>query len=548
MIITASGWRKDTVYKILLVDDEAIVREGIKERIDWDELGLICVGDCENGLEAMEAVEQLQPDIIVTDINMPFVDGLELTRYVVNHSPLTKIIILTGYDDFSYAQQAIKLKVHDFILKPITSAEMRKVLEKVKLEIDDDRQVHGDFDRLKKQLNESLPLLKERFLERLVTSMVPAREREERLRYFKIQLIGKWFMSLIVDVDHFPDGYASWDKELLRFAVFNVIQEVLESEAESTMFRNRDEKIIVILAGEQEQLYDKVQRIAESIRQLIQRYFKFTVTIGIGHGCGSLTELPQAYTSALAAVQYRFLLGTNRVISIMDMEGYRAVNEKKPQDWDHLVISCIKTGTEAELKHTIEKVIEHYRTAFPAIKQCYIHIQKLIIAIIRALNELGLKEEDIFGENMNPITYIYEFQTLEQVETWLFSHCRDAIRKVVENGNDYCNQQVRAAEEYLKQNFADEGLSLNELCKHVHMSTSYFSSVFKSRTGKTFVEYLTAVRMDKAKELLKMTSLKTYEIALQSGYQDPNYFSMLFKKYSGDTPTEYRLKSAADKA
>jgi two-component system response regulator YesN len=538
------------VYKVLLVDDEAVVREGIKDRIQWSELGLDCIGDCENGMEAMEAVDRLRPDIVLTDINMPFVDGLELTRYIMEHYPLTKMIILTGFDEFTYAQQAIKLRVHDFILKPITAAELKKVLEKVKAEIDGEKRKREDLDRLQKQLNESLPLLKERFLERLATSSVRSKEAAERLDYFNIMLPGPSYIALSVDIDQFPEDYGRQDKELMRFAVYNVVQEVAERENGSAVFRNRDERMLVLLSGEEDSLYDQAQWISENIRQLIEEYFKFTVTVGVGRVGGSLAELPFTYESALSALEYRFLLGINKVISIMDMEGNRARStseeEQQEQERVHKLTSCMKTGTELELKEAVEEVINHYRTAFPSMKQCYTHIQRLIITVIRAIDDLGLKEEDVFGKGVNPITHIYAFQTLEELEEWLHDHCRDAVRQIVANRNDFCENQVRNAVAYLKEHYPDAELSLAKVCRHVHMSTSYFSSVFKTRTGKTFIEYLTGARMEKARELLKLTTLKTYEIAAKVGYQDPHYFSILFKKHTGDTPTEYRQKSSAD--
>lgn len=536
------------MYKVLLVDDEVVVREGIKERIDWSELGLVCIGDCENGMEAMEAVDRLLPDVVLTDINMPFVDGLELARYISEQHPFIKVIILTGYDDFSYAQQGIKLRVTDFILKPITATELRKVLEKVTTEMNEEKRKREDLDRLKIQLNESLPLLKERFLERMATSSIHHREREERLRYFQISLNTPYYLAIAIDIDYFPKDHHNADKDLLRFAMFNVIQEVVEQEAGSIAFRTRDEKVIVILSGEAEEpLFDTAQQLSELMRHLIQKYLKFTVTVGIGHSCCSLSNFPESYKSSLNALEYRFLLGANKVISIMDMEGHRATTSGEYQeDWEQKLISCMKTGTENELKETLQAIIQQYKNSYPSIEQCYIHIQKLIIYLIRDLNQLGLHEVDIFGD-VNPITHIYQFQTLEEMESWLFDRCRYAINAIVEQRNDFCDSQVRAAEVYLKQHYSDEGLTLSKICKHVHMSTSYFSSVFKTQTGKTFVEYLTSERIGKAKELLKFTTLKTYEIAVKVGYQNPHYFSMLFKKITGESPTDYRQRCLAEK-
>ncbi|UUZ84769.1 response regulator [Paenibacillus sp. P26] len=146
------------MYKILLVDDEAIVREAIKERINWQEHGFECVGDCENGLEAVELVERFRPDIVLTDICMPFMDGLELTRYLSRACPATRVVILTGHEDFDYAQQAVKLKVTDYILKPITASELGEVLARIRGEMDAEAKRHEDLFRLRQRLNESFPV------------------------------------------------------------------------------------------------------------------------------------------------------------------------------------------------------------------------------------------------------------------------------------------------------------------------------------------------------------------------------------------------------
>jgi two-component system response regulator YesN len=174
--------------KIMIADDEANVREGIRDNLNWGELGFEVVGDFENGREVIEAASHLQPDVVLPDINMPFVDGLEVSRYLFNHFPHTKIIILTGYDEFDYAQQALKLKVHDYILKPNTADELRQILTRLKTELDEEAQRTEDLSKLKMRLRESLPLVRERFLNQLTSGSMREGELEDKLAYLNLHV------------------------------------------------------------------------------------------------------------------------------------------------------------------------------------------------------------------------------------------------------------------------------------------------------------------------------------------------------------------------
>lgn len=537
------------MYKILLVDDEAGVREGIRRRIAWQEHGFDCVGDYENGFEALEAAERLAPDVVLTDINMPFMDGLELTRQLAERCPHTKVIILTGFDDFDYAQQAVKLKATDFILKPITASELTAVLQKVRGELDAEKLRRENLDLLKRQLHESLPLLKERFLERLVSADIGLREAEERIAYFMLPLRGPDFIVFAADVDRFAESHPEADRELLRFAVYNIVQEIAGREAGAAVFRTREEKIICILSGEgADALLDKAQQLAEEIRHAVETYLRLTVTLGIGRPETGLRDIRRACRSALAALDYRFMLGTNRLISIMDMEGRREGGDAVPSSWEKELYIGVKTGTREEVRRAIASIFSHLKTSNLSINQCYIHIQKILISLMHTLDELGGSAAEPFGDRVNPLTDIYAFKTLEDIESWLHDTCLRAVGRIADARNDLAEAQIRRAEAYIRENYHLQELSLKSICQEVHMSSSYFSALFKQHTHKTFVEYLTAMRIEKARELLKFTDLKTYEIAAKTGYADPHYFSILFKKTTGETPSEYRQKTAVEKS
>ncbi|NIK70744.1 response regulator [Paenibacillus sp. BK720] len=538
------------MYTIVLVDDEAVVREGIRERIPWEELGFRCVADCENGVHALEEIERLQPHIVLTDINMPFMDGLALSREVMERYPETKVVILTGYDDFEYAQQALKLKVKDFILKPVTAAEFSAMLHKLRLELDEEKREREDLARLQSQLHESMPLLKERFLERMSTMALSEKEIAARLRYFRIRLTGPCYLGLAIDTDRLEEqGGADTDRELLRFAVYNIAQEIISGEPEAVVFRSREERVMAILGGEREELLqEKAQELAERIRQSAVQFLKLTVSIGIGTTVHSYTRIRETCKAAAAALDYRLVLGDNSVISILDMEKRRSSPAGHPAEFDRELIAGIKTGTADEVERAIEALIRYNKAELTSIDHCYLRIQRTILAVMQALGDIGCKESEAFGEGINPMTEIYRLRTMEEIGEWLKTACRQAVYSVTATRRDQCRSQIEEAIAYLESNYEDENLSVKGVCKQVHMSVSYFSAAFKAHTGRTFVEYVTAVRMDKAKELLKFTGLRTYEIAARTGYSDAQYFSVLFKKHTGESPTDYRHRTAAEQA
>ncbi|NOU88728.1 response regulator [Paenibacillus sp. LMG 31460] len=530
------------MYKIAIVDDEELVREGIEELIQWKDHGFDFLGSFENGLDALEAFEEFVPDVVLTDIYMPFMDGLELTRQIVDKYPYAKVIMLTGYDEFEYVQQAIKLRVYDYLLKPISSKQLRAVLDKVKLEMDEEFRQKEDLNKLKIQLNLSLPLLRERFLESMVTSVLKKEVLEEKLALFDIKLSGTCCMAVVIDVDDFGErsnSFTATEQELMRFAVYNIVEEIMDEEKCGLVFRSRDDKIVSILFSEDmNSVYTLAQTLSEETRQCVKKFLKFTVTIGIGTACSSLHEIALSYQKAIAALDYRFLLGKDNVISLSDLEG----NDHRPAEiqieWEKKLVLVLKTGTVKEVNVVIEDCMQNLKLSRIPMQSCMIYIQKISVTLMSTINELGGLE--LLGNPINPFAEINTCKTLDEIEMWLKEICKKVIGCIAGKRNNISSLKVGMAEEYIMGNYSNETLSVNDVCQHLQMSPSYFGTIFKTHTGETLIEYLTRIRIEKAMELLKYTDLKTYEIANKIGYRDPHYFSLIFKKKTGLSPTEYR--------
>ena len=537
------------MYKAIIVDDEAVVRVGLRNTIAWQDHGFVLVGDYANGREAWEAVELHKPELVISDISMPFMDGLELIGLIAAQYPYIKSIILTGFEEFEYAQHAIRLKVSDFILKPITAREIRQLLDRVKQEMDAEREHREDIGRLRSQLTQSLPLLKERFLERLVAVGLGRAEIEERFAAFGMNPPVSLQLALVFDIDDFGDRELlsyEHDAEFLRFAAFDIAKETLEKH-DVLVFRTREERIAAIVSGEEDEslLYERAFSMAEEVRHHVEVYLKFTVTVGVGRACESAELLPVSYRSALSALDYRFLHGKNRVLGIMDLEG-RPHAPPARLEWDKSLASAVRTGSLQEANRLIEEGIAEMKATFTTIEPCYLHLQKVVLTLLNAFQELDLPDPETSLAWQMKLLDVYRFKTLGEVEAWLKEVVHAVVTAIQGSRNQLIARQVRQAVTYIEDHYMNDRLSLQDLCRYVLMSTSYFSLVFKQHTGETFVEYLTGVRIAKAKELLRGTPLKLYEIAERVGYKDPNYFSMLFKKHAGLTPKDYREQPAKE--
>ncbi|WP_426452571.1 response regulator [Paenibacillus sp. S-38] len=532
------------MYKIVIADDEDNVRVGIRNSLNWKELGFDLVGDFENGREVIQALEQLQPDVVLTDINMPFMDGLAVSRHLFEHHPRIKIIILTGYDEFEYAQQAVKLKVHDYILKPNTIGELQQILSKVKADLDEENRKVEDLSKLKQQLIESMPLLRERFLNQLVSGNLRGGKLEEKLAYLDFNLSGSLYLVAVIDVDDHGElqrFYPESETELLYFAVCNISGEIITKQVKGIVFQSNNEKTIAVLCGDHaEVLQVEAVSILENISQSVKEYLKFTVSIGVGSICNSLHHIHHSHKKALAALDYRFFLGKNQIIHISDIEG--RTEEHIPYDkfWERKLINCLKSGTKQEIEAIVENIMKNIKDSYLTMDRCYIHIQQIIVSIIDALDELEIRDGHRGSIHERPLTEIYALKTLDEVEDWLKVYCTRITDIITETRINLCKMQAIKAEEFIKMHYSDATISMDMVCKYLVLSTSYLSLIFKKHTGETFKSYLTRIRVEKAKEFLKCTDLKIYEIADRVGYTDPHYFDLIFKKTTGMTPTVYR--------
>lgn len=555
------------MYNLILVDDEEDVREGLLEEIAWEEYGFQVIDKAENGREATELIEKHLPDVVVTDIQMPFMNGLDLAEWIRNHYPNTKIIILTGYDEFVYAQKAIKMQIDEYVLKPFSSKELVDILLKVKHKLDEEASEKDNLDNLMQHYRKSLPLLRGMFLSSLVTKRVPIAEIQEKSLSYELKLTANSYMVSIIRVDYNhselqvieqPKALITQesmkdtkDRQLQLFAVLNITNEICQKYQIGEVFLHNDD--VVLLLMDQEVATDKtggrLLEVLEEVRQNVEKYLKLTVTLGAGTITNSVEGVHHSYNEALQALDYRLILGNNRVIWIHDVETSHDPLLHEPLHYDELkqqtLIRSIKVESAQEVGDSVAVLFADLEMTQLTVKDCHVYVLEILTSLMKVAKEFRLELDEIFGSNEYPFAEITKFNNLNEVKLWITGICIKLMNHISKGRQSNYNQLVEDAKAFIALHYHESDISINKVCKHLHISTGYFSSIFKKEVKMTFVNYLMQLRMDAAKDLLRSSDMKSFEIAEKVGFIDPNYFSFCFRKRLGISPKEYRNNTGA---
>lgn len=533
------------MYRLVMIEDELIVRRNIIKKVKWDECGFEIVGEAENGKEGLEIIESLNPDVIISDIEMPFMDGLELASIVREKYPTMKIILLTGFDEFKYAQKAIELNVIEYILKPVSLEDMVKVLKKVRLQLDKEISEKEDIEILKSHYLESIPIIRANFLNTLITNKQDREEVIGRAAGLNLNLNGDMFLLSVISIDKNSIGGTNFkyeDFELLKFAILNTTEEIIMKYDVGVAFCYENYVAIIFSFDENDKVYilNKTFRILEEIRQNIEKYMKLTVTIGIGNFCSQIENISDSYISAIAALDYRLVIGNNRLIYIEDLEPKNHEKVVFDDNKEHLLLTSIKVGSEEEVNNAIEKTFDEIIEVKASFSDYQVYVLELLAAIVKVTKELEVDMGTIFGQNYNLFHEMFKFNTIDEVKGWFKKICLKLMNFISVRRTNSCKMHVERAKGYIKGNYKNSELSINEVSNFLHISPSYFGAIFKEETSETFSSFLLKVRMENAKDLICTTSFKNFEIAERVGYADQHYFSYCFKKYFKVSPNEFR--------
>lgn len=543
------------MVKVYLVEDEIIIRQSIKNSIDWEKEGYEFVGDASDGELALPVILKEKPDILITDIRMPFMDGLELSRMVKAELPDIKIVILSGYDDFEYAKQAIKIGVAEYLLKPVSSAVLLEHLSEIAEKVRDEREDLALKKVYYQEMQENEEFIKMKFLGELISGKMSLADALEKGKRFHMNLSGPFYRIILFKFIQEDRVKAGQSEDLAR--AYAAVGNYVDGLKDVFRFQRGVEGWAFLLTSVEEDMEAQTERFIEGLKEVIAPFEALTWFGGIGSEAARLRELRYSFREADKAFAGRFVQEPNQIISVEQLNYEQLDNEfdanifGEINQFDQIITRFLSSGSREEVESFVGALFteiseDHFRSLM--IRQYIImDIYATVLAFCKKLR----KDTGADGEAAGQMESLREneeilkravstAESVDDIKAYIGTLLDHAIelRNTV-SGRRY-SDIIQTAKKRIEQDYMSEDISLNSVAAEVCMSPSYFSSVFSKEMGKTFIEYLTEVRMEKAKQYLACSSMKTSEISYEVGYKDPHYFSYIFKKTQGCTPKEYR--------
>lgn len=527
----------DNLLKLLIVDDEFHVRNILKNSIDWTEIGYEIVGEASCAQEALQLVDENVPDVIFTDICMPFIDGIELSEMIFEKDPTIKIVVLTGFDEFEYAQRSIKVGIADFLLKPINDSEIIKVALDIKRKIEAERNHQNEHERLKKHVEENLPFLRERTLNELIQTHGYNESIANRLKFFNLDLQNHLAQIAVIDLYPAEDNEQNEEDRLyLKIMGVETVQQYFRNDSSVFVFLDLKQRIIVLNNEETVEL----AVCMDAIKAMLINRLKCFATIGIGNRYNTLSRLNLSYREACNALDYHIVAGKNQVIKYSDInmsEVERAAIQNEQID---ALNFFLKTGLKQKAGQLLDDIFNEYSSCHINLASIRAMASTVVATALNVISEHDINISDILGKNTQPFDKIFLLDTLPEIKSYL-ENMLFATAEIIQNAqNKKVNQVVNRIKEYMQENIADYDLSLAKTAKEFYLNMSYLSRVFKQETGQTFIEYLTMLRMELAIKLLRETDKKAYQVSESVGIIDPHYFGTCFKKYTGVSVNDFK--------
>lgn len=527
-------------YSISFIDDEELMRESFQKLVDWDAHQFDVVGIFKNGESAWEYLENHTVDIIITDINMPFMDGISLLEHIRERSLKSRVLFLTGYEYFEYAHKAVQLQAFDFLLKPVTTEKLLKAVQRAALDIEKE-------ELSEEAVGKSQELLKSNFISQLLYGKIKKTEIREEAKKVKIPTDCVSWLAMMAAVDtkegkKIQEGEGSEVKWLLQEKILKKKKEMEELTGEKFQIyfaRTVSIHLQMVLSSEKKGLFtaEFIQNFTDLLMDLEKEFQEYRVTFAVGRSKYAIEELPESFERVRHAADNRHILKGKgwKVVHTSD-----ALQERKeelqvvlPTD---TLLHHIRLGMIDEVEKDIRGIYESFR------HKEYISLEsaKMVtteLAITAFKGEVASQDESV--SYLYYLNHIQQLTILDEMEEDILQFAKSIAEKRKKGGN-HKKKTAETALEYLKQNYMKVDLNLNEVADYLNISVPYLAVLFKQETKQNFGAHLLEIRMEKAKELLRTTSDTVSEIAEKTGYSGAQYFAVCFKKYTGTSPGAYR--------
>lgn len=537
------------MLRLFLVEDEFVIREGIKNNINWSKEGFEFCGDASDGELAYPLILSERPDIIITDIRMPFMDGLELSRLVKKDLPQSKIIILSGHEEFSLAREALKIGVTEYLLKPISAAELLKAVKYVGKQLIDERVEKENYERYKSEIEGNEIDIRRRFFNEMVEGKISPATILERGKALGIELGAQNYQIILFKYSN-TVGAEVGTKELT--VISKEISEINSQYRNIILFDRALEGSAFIIKGDTlEQLELTRKEYLAQVRNVMARYPAINYFGGIGTTVSRLKHLRESFDTAARAFSYRFIIDRCDILDCEELStlkefemdaSMQGVRELESMDIKRAEF-FLRNGEAGEINFFAEEFFKGFAGAGEKsilLRQYF--VMNIYVTVINFIKEMGstqvLEEEPFKGQELMK-GVIIDLNKAKDYIVRIFTaaiETRDVLR------TKRYHKIIEQAKEFINNHYKDDNLSLNEVAAYVNISPSHFSAVFSREAGKSFIRYLTDLRIKKAKEMLKCSDMRCQDISIAVGYKDPHYFSYLFKKTCNCSPIQYRAE------
>ncbi|MEN8904754.1 MAG: response regulator [Clostridiales bacterium] len=533
------------MYKVFVVDDEIVVREGIRDEMNWKEIEFEFVGEAADGELALMQIKEIKPDILITDIKMPFMDGLKLSKIVRKNMPWMKIIILSGHDEFDYAKEAISIGVAEYMLKPIGSDDLLKILLKMKKQIEFERRERENIEKIKNELDSNMPMIKSKFLCDILYGTVDLKDIFDNCKKMNIDIKAKYYLVVVLDKTFDDKIREDMDyKYNENVKADSIVSSVLESDNDTIFFKkDNNQTVIIFKSDEYDLIEDMAYSYSQSLKYEVERNVDSILTIGIGTVYDSISGILKSHNEAQSALKYKFVIGKSKIIGYKDVKSNISMDSKDEIDKMRKIkiLSFLKFGVSSNINDFLDKYTEQLVVQNENFQiYSYHFLIDIIINSINFLDELNGDYKKVLPEFIDMNDFITSVDSIDKFR----SYSTIILNRVFEfRDNKIKNKYgniIHMAKKYIEKHYFEEDISLNVVSAHVNVSPSHFSTIFSQETEETFIEYLTKTRIQKAMELLRTTNQRSSEIAYNVGYNDPRYFTYLFKKTTKKTPIEFR--------
>ncbi|MDU0202096.1 response regulator [Paenibacillus sp. MAH-36] len=530
------------MYKVLIVDDEYYFRQALKISLPWSELGFQIAGEAKNGAEALELMTEVEPDVVLVDMNMPIMDGLEFIHKAKEHDQKTKFLVLSGHSEFVYARQAVQLGVFNYVLKPINEEELQSSLLDIKELIRTERLGKLELDDLRKQASEGLSVMKEQVLNGWLQGNGISRSSSEwdPLNDLGIKLEGLHYRVIVVDLDSSDERNLEEDMRIRKAKLQEIAQNEMQSSFQCVGCHDHDARLVLII-GSPDGIFIKLETICEQIRLSVEKDLGCTVTIGLGNGCETFESISVSYKEALIALKQRFVWGGNKVFAhaLIAETGIKVglfSVEKRSA-----LLMFMRIGNMSETEEWLSRFFHDIRVQKASMEMLLLAGIEIVSTCLEFLAEASQSSEDVFRNMTHPdlIQHVQRMKTFNELEDWIRAFILKAMDHVHSRKTNRAVKVIEEVKSYISKHYGNEELRIEDIAKNVHMNYNHLCFVFKKETTFTINDYLTEIRIIKAKELFDQGEKVIQNVANRVGYADANYFSKCFKKQMGITPSKY---------